>query len=454
MKLYATITVVLLVLGVHAGNGGKRQLPALGRPMREAFYMDPDFVQLNHGAYGTYPKVVGDALREYQQRSERNPDLWLRRDAKTELAKVRQMLADLVNADSADVVMVPNTTGGINAVFRSLVFAAGERILHLSSIYNSMGSIIQYLVDYSNGSLSKLVFDVTYPMSNEDFLLAFETFLNQTEDPAHPIRIALIDHITSVPSIVNPIERIIPMLKQRNISVLIDGAHAIGQVPINITALQPDYYVTNCHKWLYAARGCALLYVDKKYQGEVHPAQINSGYSQPANFQNEFFWTGTMDYSSYMTVPTALQFRREAGGEDVIMKYNHDLAYNGGRRMAELFGTSIMQDEEQIGSMVDVRLPVNNPDDSKLDGEWWIDEQLYRHPNTFSSVYKHNGSWWVRVSAQIYNDLSDFELSAQHFLDICNELNMNDQTTTTSTTTTSASTTTDNSNSASSNVIM
>lgn len=95
-----------------------------------------------------------------------------------------------------------------------------------------------------------------------------------------------------MPAIVNPIDKIIPMLKQRNISVLIDGAHAIGQVPINITALDPDYYVTNCHKWLYAARGCALLYVKKQHQATVHPASINSGYRQPGDFQNEFFWTG------------------------------------------------------------------------------------------------------------------------------------------------------------------
>lgn len=204
------------------------------------------------------------------------------------------MLAELVNADSKDVVMVPNTTSGINAILRSMVFAFGERILHLSSIYNSMGSIIQYLVDYSNGAVSKLVFNVTYPMTNEDFLQKLETFLEETEDPEHPIRIALVDHITSVPAVVIPIDRVIPMLKRRNITVLIDGAHAIGQVPVNITALAPDYYVTNCHKWLYAARGCALLYVDKKHQSTIHPAHINSGYKQPSDFQNEFFWTGEL----------------------------------------------------------------------------------------------------------------------------------------------------------------
>ena len=206
-------------------------------------------------------------------------------------------MADLTGADSDDVVLVPNTTSGINAVFRSLVFAFGERILHISTIYNSMNAIIQYLMDYSNGAISKVVFNATYPMTNAAFLQQFEAFLEEQYDPQRPIRIALIDHITSVPSVVIPIDKVIPMLKRYNISVMVDGAHAIGQVPINITALKPDYYVTNAHKWLYAARGCAMLYVAKEHQGSVHPAHINSGYRQPSNFHQEFFWTGNPNWT-------------------------------------------------------------------------------------------------------------------------------------------------------------
>lgn len=86
-----------------------------------------------------------------------------------------------------------------------------------------------------------------------------------------------------------------------------------------------------------------------------------------------------MDYSSYMTVPTALEFRKAAGGEEIIMRYNHNLAWEGGHLMAERFGgTRVMQDREQMGSMADVELPLNNPEDPRFDDAWWIDTQLYR----------------------------------------------------------------------------
>lgn len=205
---------------------------------------------------------------------------------------VRELLAKMVNASPDDIVMIINTTSAMNAIFRSMVFGYGERILQFSTIYNSMASIIKYLCDYSNGAISALTFNVTYPISNDQIVRNFEEFLEQNHDPAKPIRIALIDHITSVPGVIVPIERIIPLLKARNITVLIDGAHAIGQIPINITALAPDYYITNCHKWLYGARGSAMMYVDKKHQDSIHPAHIASSYTQPSNFQEEFFRTG------------------------------------------------------------------------------------------------------------------------------------------------------------------
>lgn len=216
----------------------------------------------------------------------------MRREVRPELDKVRGLLAKLINASAEDIVMIVNTTSGMNAIFRSMVFAFGDRILHFSTVYASMSSIIKYICDYSKGAVSALVFNVTYPISNDQIVRKFEAFLKENHNAAHPIRIALIDHITSVPGAVVPIERIIPLLKARNITVLIDGAHAIGQVPINITKLQVDYYISNCHKWLFTPRGSAMMYVNRKHHGTIHPAHINSGYLQPADYQEEFFWTG------------------------------------------------------------------------------------------------------------------------------------------------------------------
>jgi selenocysteine lyase/cysteine desulfurase len=84
---------------------------------------------------GTYPKAVQTALHSYQALAESNPDLWMRIDVHEELLKVRKLLAKLLITSEKDIVMIPNATSGMNAIFRSMVFRHGERILHFSTIY-------------------------------------------------------------------------------------------------------------------------------------------------------------------------------------------------------------------------------------------------------------------------------------------------------------------------------
>jgi selenocysteine lyase/cysteine desulfurase len=133
---------------------------------------------------------------------------------------------------------------------------------------------------------------------------------------------------------------------------------------------------------------------------------------------------GTMDYSPYMTVPAALEFRRQIGGEEAIQNYTHNLAREGGAYLARMYGTEVLQDEDQMGSLVDVRLPIDDPYDPVImTPGWWIDTFVYRYTSLFAPAYMHNGSWWVRHSAQIYNDMSDFENAAELFLEVCNEIN-------------------------------
>jgi selenocysteine lyase/cysteine desulfurase len=257
MRFALLFTVVFLAIAISHVNSSKLDF---GRSLRSEFLLNSNYINLNHGAYGTYPRAVQADLHKFQARAEGNADMWIRRDARKELNYIRRQLAEVVNADMEDIVVVPNTTSGINAIMRSLVFANGSRILHFSTVYNSMKKIIQYLADYSNGQLTPVEFNATYPITNDELVAAFTEFIDNTPN----ISLALIDHISSSPAVIVPIERMIPILKAKGILVLIDGAHAVGQIPVDIKALAPDFYITNAHKWLFAARGTAILYVDKK----------------------------------------------------------------------------------------------------------------------------------------------------------------------------------------------
>ena len=146
-------------------------------------------------------------------------------------------------------------------------------------------------------------------MSNQEILnLVRETIERElATEPSVPIRVAVFDVITCVPGVRLPFEAMIKLVREYKILSLVDGAHCVGQMPLNLREADPDFFVSNLHKWLYVPRSSAILYVPKRNQHIIHPAVVNASYKrtskgEPSDFQAEFVWPGTMDYSSHMCV--------------------------------------------------------------------------------------------------------------------------------------------------------
>ena len=104
-------------------------ISSFGRPLRERFLFDKEYIPLNHGSFGTYPSAVRDELLKYQDEEEKNPDQWLRYTFYPLLEKSREAIATLVNTDPSSLVFIPNATTAINVVLRSLKWEEGDVIL-------------------------------------------------------------------------------------------------------------------------------------------------------------------------------------------------------------------------------------------------------------------------------------------------------------------------------------
>lgn len=134
--------------------------------------------------------------------------------------------------------------------------------------------------------------------------------------------------------------------------------------------------------------------------------------------------TSAIQIFLYMYILLAMEFRRSLGGEEAIMKYNHDLAVKGGEVAAKILETDVMENAENTltVAMVNVRLPLKKPNVSDVEVvQVFIDKLLYEH-NCMAPVYKHNDIWYTRLSAQVYNDVTDFEYVAKAILSVCKEL--------------------------------
>lgn len=363
----------------------------LGHALRSEFLLDPDFVTVNHGSFGATPKAVLAAQDRWRRRMEAQPSRFMRAELPPALRHAAGALAGFLGAAPQDLAFVANATEGCNAVLRSLRLQPGDEILVLGHVYGAVRNTVRFVCDRSG---AKLV-EVPMPFPR----LVTETLLTRLTAALTPrTRIAVIDHITSSSAMVLPLPELVATCHAAGIPVLVDGAHGPGQVDLNLTALNADYYVGNCHKWLMAAKGCGFLWARNDRQADLHPAVISHGYTQ--GFLAEFDWTGTWDPSAFLSVTAALEFHAQLGGP-ALRSRNAALATEAAASLAGRLGTETASGNAADAAMALVRLPAGADQAAPL-------RDALLQAGTDAPIQPLAGASWLRLSAHAYNEISDY----------------------------------------------
>lgn len=423
-----------------------KPFPGFGHSLRPFYGFDLSYVPLNNGSFGACPAYVLDIIKEYLDEAERRPDTFLRQQYQPLLDQAREEVADIVGCDVADLVFVNNATSGVNAVMRGLngTWKKGEGILLYDTVYGACGKTAQYVVDSNPDFELKLVsVPLRYPLTHDEVVAKTEAAILDAESRGIKIRIGIVDAITSVPGVIVPWERLVTLFRQHSILSLIDGAHAVGQIPLNLRSVDPDFFISNCHKWLSAHRGCAFLYAPARNQGLATAIPTSHFYlspnipksnapdliptKAPSNWVATWEWTGTIDLSNYLSVPAAIEFRKWMGGEQSIMQYNSELAQKAGEIVSKRLGKGSLvmevenptQEEKLTACMVNVSVPIGLPPTQGLSEEeahvqldvlaTKLQTRLASEHDTFVMFRPHAGKVWIRLSAQVWLEESDFE---------------------------------------------
>lgn len=183
------------------------------------------------------------------------------------LTESREKVANILHCQGENVVLIANATTGTNAVLRDLIYQDGDAILYTSLTYPAVNDTIDYLVDMEKMrgiKLHKVQVQLDMPLTKEKIFAALDTTIQTAKSEGIKIVIGVIDTISSKPGLKLPWEDMVKLLKEHQILSLVDGAHGIGHIPINLTEADPDFFVSDCHKWLFAHRGCTVLYVPSR----------------------------------------------------------------------------------------------------------------------------------------------------------------------------------------------
>jgi isopenicillin-N epimerase len=372
--------------------------------------LDPDVAFLNHGSFGACPIPVLEAQTRLRDRLERGPVQFLLRELDELATSALAETATFVGVDPDDLVFVPNATTGVNTILRSLSFQAGDELLTTSHEYNACRNAMEFVAGRSGARV--VAVDVPFPIGSSDEVV--ERLLDGTSDRT---RVAVIDHITSLTGMVMPIARIVGALAERGIDTLVDGAHGPGMVPLDITGIAPAYYTGNCHKWLCAPKGAAILYVRRDLQPLIRPLAIshdaNSTRTDASRFRLEFGWTGTVDPTSYLCIPESIRFMGSLlpGGWPELMERNRELALRARGLLCDALGVAPPCPDEMIGTLASVPLGPGtfrfettalafDDLDTVLREEYGFEVPVLAYPEGPSSI--------IRVAAQIYNSLGQY----------------------------------------------
>lgn len=302
--------------------------------LKQDFLLDPNIVFLNHGSFGATPRPVFECYQSWQRQLENQPVEFLGRKAPALMLEARSALAEYLGTQRDNLVYVTNVTYALNIVARSLKLGPGDEVLASDMEYGAIDRTWRFLAQKQG--FKYINHPVTVPVMDQAELVQ-DLWASVNERT----KIIALSHISSPTGMIFPVKEICRLAREKGIITVIDGAHAPGQIPLNLEEIGADFYGGNCHKWLCAPKGAGFLYAAPRVQHLVEPLVISWGWQSehpgPSQFVDYLEWTGTQDISAFLSVPAAIRYQREHDWDQVRARC-HELARQAMLQISALSG--------------------------------------------------------------------------------------------------------------------
>jgi isopenicillin-N epimerase len=360
----------------------------------ESFGLDPDVLHLNHGAFGVSPVAVRRAAAAWREHAERNPHRFNRVELPPLIAAARERAAGFLGVDASRTAWVRNVSEGVSAVLGSLGLRPGDELVMSTHGYGAVGMALHYHAVRAGAE----VIEATFPVGAADATIvsAYAAACSSRT------RLVVIDRITSPTATVVPAAAVAAAVAGPGRSVLVDAAHAPGQLDDDIAALGADYWVGNLHKWAYTPRGSAILW--SRPGAEVTPTvlswQLQDGYAA------SFDYPGTWDYAGWLAAPDGLAHWEVLGGWQTVACLT-DLVSEGQKRVAGALGVPL----ERLPAVPAPTMRLVPLPNGVLSGPGQADEfyeALSRERVEVAPIH-FAGTGYLRIAAAPYNTPDDYD---------------------------------------------
>ena len=376
--------------------------------LKSQFLLRQDITFLNFGSFGACPRPVFEKYQQFQLELEQEPVQFIMSTGMQYLKQSREALANYVHCDADDLVYVTNPSYAVNIVAKSFDLKPGDEILASDIEYGACDRTWNYYCTRKGATYVRQ--KINFPLkSKEDFIEQFFKGLTVKT------KLIFISHLTSATGIRLPVEEICAIAKEKGLLVFVDGAHAPGQVELNLSSLKADFYTGACHKWMMTPKGSSFLYVSKECQPMCDPLVISWGYQsvKPSNSQFlDYHQTqGTRDFSGFLSIPAAIQFMKENNWWQVASHCREITQSNADRFCELLHAEPICTNKADfIYQLCSTRINTKEPET--------LQKLLFDKYKIEIPVMPQDGNIYVRYSINAFNSQKDLDILYDALSDI------------------------------------
>lgn len=364
-------------------------------PVQQAFRTDRSLINLNNGGVHPAPAVVMDAVKRYMDFSNGAPahNSWRILRPRKEL--IRKKIADTFGCSPEEIALVRNVTEAMQITLLGLDLNPGDEILTTTHDYPSMKNAVLQREKLEGVKVN--MFDFPYPP--EDLNVLTDLFKKNITSNT---KLILFCHITNLTGQIFPVKDICRLARERNIDVVIDGAHAFGHFVFNRNDLECDIYGANLHKWMMAPIGTGFLYIKKDKIKGIRPL-----FPAPDPFSDDirkFEHIGTHQEYLKLAIGDALDFHHGIGAarKEERLRYLRDY---WAKELMKLSGVKILTSFKPEQSCGIGTFTVEGMDMGKLSGLLLDQHKIYT-----TTVGLPDGVHGMRVTPSIYTTLKEIDV--------------------------------------------
>ena len=361
---------------------------------RDQFLLDPDVVFLQGGSVGPSPRPVVDTVTNGIHAFDSNPlkhqpQFW------PLVEEAREKLAEFVGTSPERLALVQNTTMAMSVPAQGLTWEEGGEILMSDQEYGAVSACWDYIARRYKMEIVR----VELPMKIESAEQVIDTYKAGFSDRTS---VFVFGHVYWSTGLATPIKELTELGRERGAWVIIDGAHAVGMVPLNLDDVNPHFYCSSLHKWVLSAKGTGMLYVSEDAYDHVEPLILGGNVRQEGNNASKFDMMGTRDQTPFMGLGAALDFQNEIGW-DRIRTYCQGLAGYLKERIKRIKGARILTPIDSELSGFITTFGIEGVDLSPIRDELWNDEQIE------TVAFGLGGMSVMRISTHFYNCREDID---------------------------------------------